>query len=134
VTARADDDDEDGALGDHSFKRSGSTAVAAAPNHIFIKKVLVPVIRAIYIAQRRKDMALHKIQTAIGSVASKSVQRIVRPVILRLRKGPKGIIDALLEFGGGKRNILMTLACAYTTVLILRPILQAAVAEASVRP
>jgi hypothetical protein len=29
---------------------------------------------------------------------------------------------------------LMTLACAYTTVLILRPILQAAVAEASVRP
>ncbi|KAL3913520.1 MAG: hypothetical protein SGILL_006454, partial [Bacillariaceae sp.] len=128
VTAYATtEDDEDGALSD-------STAVSVAPNHVFIKKVLVPMIRALYILQRRKDMALQRVRTAVTSVASKSFGRIVRPVALRLRKGPKGVVDALLDIGGGKRNVVMTLACAYTAVLVLRPMLQAAVTEASVGP
>ncbi|KAG7366780.1 hypothetical protein IV203_029450 [Nitzschia inconspicua] len=100
------------------------------PSQIFIKKVLVPLIRALYIVQRRKDQVVQRIQSTVGAFVTKAVH----PVARRVRQGPKAIVESLLEIGGGRRNLTLTLACAYATVVLLRPILQAAVTEASVRP
>ncbi|KAG7352718.1 hypothetical protein IV203_008766 [Nitzschia inconspicua] len=104
------------------------------PSQIFIKKVLVPLIRAVYIVQRRKDQVVQRIQSTVGAFVTKAAQRVVHPVARRVRQGPKAIVESLLEIGGGRRNLTFTLACAYATVVLLRPILQAAVTEASVRP
>jgi hypothetical protein len=105
------------------------------PSHVFIKNVLVPLIRAIYIVQRRKQLLLQSIQSRITKVVSKVVEKTVRPFTNRFREGgPKAIIESLLELGGGKRNIAVTFACAYATVVVLQPLIQQAVAEGSVRP
>lgn len=104
------------------------------PSQLFIKKVLVPLIRAAYIVQRRKDQVVQRIQSKVGAVAARAAQKVVNPVARRIRQGPKAVVESLLEIGGGRRNLAFTLACAYATVVLLRPILQAACAEASVGP
>jgi len=109
-------------------------AISSTPSHVFIRKVLVPMIRAFYVVQRRKELVFRSIQQRAARVASKAAHRAVRPVALRWKRGPKAIFEAFLEFGGGKRNIVLTLACVYATILLVQPILQAAVAEGSVRP
>jgi hypothetical protein len=109
------------------------TSINAA-SQLIIKKVLVPLIRAVYIVQRRKELIVQRIQSKVGGVVSIAAQRVVHPVARRIRQGPKAVLVSLLEIGGGKRNIAFTLACAYATVVLLQPILQAAVSEASVRP
>jgi hypothetical protein len=102
------------------------------PSHVFIKKTLVPLIRAIYVFQRRKDQVKYRIQSQLAALASKAAQYIMNPVARRVSQGPKAIVETLLEIGGGKRNIALTLACAYAAIVLLRPILQAAVTEVSV--
>jgi hypothetical protein len=113
---------------------SAATAIVDIPSHIFIKKVLVPIIRAMYVVQRRKDQLVHRIQSQVAALVSKAAQVVVIPVARRIRQGPKAIAETLLEIGGGKRNLALTLACAYAMVVALRPILQVTVTEASMRP
>ena len=92
------------------------------------------MIRAIYIVKRQKDLVVQRIQRSVGAVASKAAQRVYQPVARRLEKGPRAIVESLLELGGGKRNVALTLACAYATVVLLRPLLQTVLSEASVGP
>lgn len=105
------------------------------PSHVFIKKVLVPLIRAVYIVQRRKEVLVRSVQTRIAQVVSKVASKTIQPFTNRLREGgPKAILESILELGGGKRNIAVTFAFAYATFVVLQPLIQQAVAEGSVRP
>lgn len=100
--------------------------VQTAPASSLIRKVLVPFVRFLYVAQRRRDMFL-------AAVAMRS-RNALRSVARALVYGPAASFKALLEFGGGKRNMTITFAAACTMLVLMRPVIQAAVTEGTVSP
>ena len=97
-------------------------------NHIelfVVKKVLIPIVRAIYLVQRQKHLFLQMIQQRVKSMAIRATKGVVQTV----SQGPKSILDALITVGGGRQNILRTMAIGYATIIVFRPLLQAAFAE-----
>jgi hypothetical protein len=100
------------------------------PSTLFIKKFVVPMVRTFYIIQRRKELFLgRQTQRAKSGLAT-----VARSAAKSLIHGPVATSKAVLEIGGGKKNIALTLTVASTVFLLLRPVFKAAVAEGSVRP
>lgn len=96
---------------------------------LFIKKIVVPLLRVIYVAQRRKetfvDEQLHRIKKFSSSVIRNAGKTVVH--------GPVAAVKSALEFGGGKRSLALTFAAAWALFFLLRPIIQAVVTEGAVR-
>lgn len=107
-------------------------AVVDTPSNMFIRKVMIPLIRAICVLQRRKQLLQHQLNDKLKSVGMKAVQKVIRP--LRKLRNPRSVVNALLNLGGGRHNIMVFLACGYATILLVQPVLKVAVSEASVRP
>jgi hypothetical protein len=97
------------------------SSVTISKSHLFIKTVLVPIVKVIYVLQRQRQMLIQKVQQRVATVASKTAQRMIKP----FAKGPKALLQSMMDIGGGRRNVALTVACAYTAVLLLQPILQA---------
>jgi hypothetical protein len=107
-------------------------AELVAPANMLVTGVLVPLVRAIHVVQRCKQLTQQKLQDKMKSIGARAVQKVIRPV--RKSKDIRSILKGLLELGGGKRNVMVTLACLYATVLLLRPLLKGAFAEVSMHP
>jgi hypothetical protein len=97
---------------------------------VFIQKVMVPVLRVLYVAQRRKELFVNSQLRRFRSLLSRRAKSVAESLIL----GPVTTMNAVLEIGGGKKNIALTLAAVSTVLLLLHPVLQVAVTEGSVSP
>jgi hypothetical protein len=95
---------------------------------VFILKVVVPVIRVLYVAQRRKELLVDSQIQRFRSLLSTRAKSVAKSLIL----GPVTTMKAILEIGGGKKNIAVTLTAVSTALLLLSPVLKAAVTERSV--
>ncbi len=95
---------------------------------LFVKKVILPLLRIFYIVQRRKDMfigtQLQRVKTISGNV--------LRSVGKTLVHTPGVTAKAILDFGGGRKSLAVTFAASCTLFLLLRPILQAVLTEGAV--
>lgn len=98
--------------------------------HIMVRKFLVPFVKLLYFIERRKQMFVNvqmkRARGLIKSAARSSVRALVY--------GPKNVGNAILEIGGGKRNVVSTFAFATSVVLLAQPVLQAIITESSVNP
>jgi len=94
-------------------------------NEKFEKIFLLPIIRAIYLARRQKQLILKMLQQHITESASK----MTGALSIAISRGPKSILNAMLGIGGGRQNIMRTIAIGYATIVIFRPLLQAVFAE-----
>jgi hypothetical protein len=93
-------------------------------------KVILPVVRVIYMIEHRKQLFVRAQVQKLRVVLSLMVKSIAKS----LSRGPIGTTKAVLEIGGGKKNIALTFTVAYTVFFLLRPMLQAVVSESSVGP
>ncbi len=119
----------------HQLREMGVIEVKAelvTPAYMFVRNLLVPLVRAIHMLHKRKELLLKKFHYKLKSVGVKAIQNVIRP--LRAMKKPRSVLNALLNLGGSKHNVMVTLACGYATVLLIQPILTAAVTEAFVCP
>jgi len=96
---------------------------------LFIKKLIVPLLRVLYIIQRRKDTFVDAQVQHIKKFSRSAVQIVGK----KLANGPLKTAKAIFEVGGGKKSVAVTVAAACTLFLLLRPILQAVVTEGAVR-
>lgn len=94
-------------------------------NHAVVNNVLLPIIRVIYLVQRRKQLFLKIVQREVTLFATKATDGLVNT----LAEGPKSILNTFLSIGGGKQNILRTLAIGYATIVVFRPLLRLVFAE-----
>jgi hypothetical protein len=101
-----------------------------SPSAMFIKMLVVPVVRILYVVQRRKELFFNAQMRRVRSVLSASARLVAKSLIY----GPVSATKAVLEIGGGKQTIAVTLTVATTVLLLLRPVLKAAVTEGSYRP
>jgi hypothetical protein len=101
-----------------------------SPSNMFIKMVVVPVVRILYVVQRRKDLFVN----AQIRRARSLLYTAARVVVKSLMYGPLSTAKAILEIGGGKQTMTVTLTVATTVFLLLRPVLKAAVTEGSYSP
>lgn len=104
--------------------------VSSGPGDILIKRVIVPLIRVVYIVQRRKEMFVDVQMMRFKRFSSKALQRVGKTLI----HGPISTAKALLEVGGGKKSLTATFAVLCTLLLVLRPVAQAIVTEGTVAP
>jgi hypothetical protein len=88
-------------------------------------KVILPVVRIFYMIEHRKQLFIRAQVQKLRAVLSLMVKSIAKS----LMQGPISTTKAVLEIGGGKKNIALTFTVAYTVFLLLRPILQALVTE-----
>jgi hypothetical protein len=95
----------------------------------FIQKVVVPVLRVLYFVQRRKELFVNTQLRRFRSLLSTGAKSVAKSLIL----GPVTTMEAVLEIGGGKKNIALTLTAVSTVLLLIRPVLKAAVTEGSIR-
>lgn len=107
-------------------------AEANTPTNLLVRKFLVPFVRAIYVIQRRKQLILQGMQDKVKAFGAKAIQKVIYPTVRKL-KNPGSIVNGLLELGGGKQNVMVTMTFTFAAILLLQPILRAAVADASVR-
>jgi hypothetical protein len=98
--------------------------------HLMIKKVLVPIVRLLYFVHRRKQMFLNVQYKRVGHFVGKTGKTTIRALL----NAPTKAFEVILEIGGGKANIVSTLAIASTLFLLTRPLMQAVVTEASIKP
>lgn len=98
---------------------------------ILIKRVLLPLIRGLYVLQRRKNLMIQAAQRPLRRAAASALAQVQRPLVKI--KEPRAVLDRFLELGGGKQTVMGTLAVAlavaYTMMLLIRPLLQATVAD-----
>ena len=106
------------------------TDVSQTTSSLIIQKVFVPIIRVLYITQRRKELFVSSQLRRVLEFLSIRAKTVTKSLI----RGPRATAKAIIEFGGGKENITLTLTAVYTVMLLLRPVLQAAMAESSVTP
>ena len=106
------------------------TAESESASVVFIKKIVVPILRVIYITQRRKEIFINTQLRRLAHVLSTGTRSAARAVI----RGPLTTTKAMLELVGGKKNVVRTLALVSTVLLLLRPVLKAALTEGSVTP
>jgi len=90
-------------------------------NQVLLNTVLIPVLRVVYLAQRQKQLVVKMVQQSLTSVAS----QVTGGVVNSLSQGPISMVKTLLNFGGGKRNIVRTMAVGYATIIVFRPLLNA---------
>jgi hypothetical protein len=94
-------------------------------------KVILPVVRAFYIIEHRKQLFIWARVQKLRTVLSLTIKSIAKSII----KGPIRTTKAFLEIGGGKKNIALTFSVVYTVFFLLRPMmLQAVVTDSSVGP
>jgi hypothetical protein len=102
-----------------------SVLVTNASTTLLVKRVLVPLLRGMYFVERRKaaikQAVLAPIQVAMTKLWSK----------VHINVRPRSIMRWLLEVGGGRQTIMITLAAAYASVVLARPIIQTIVTEAT---
>jgi len=104
--------------------------VPSGPGDFLIKKLVVPLIRIIYIIQRRKEMFVGVQLMRFKKFSSSALQRVGKT----FAHGPISTVKALLEVGGGKKSFAATFAALCTVLLLLRPVVQAIVTEGTVAP
>lgn len=94
-------------------------------NRMVLSNLVLPLLRVIYVAQRWKRLFLKAIRCRVTAVATKATNGLVHS----FSQGPRSVVDAVLSIGGGKQNILRTMAFGYATIIIFRPLLRAAFAD-----
>jgi hypothetical protein len=98
--------------------------------HLLIKKVLVPLVKLFYFVHRRKQIFLNvqyqRARHFVGTAAKTAIRALFY--------GPSKAFEVILEIGGGKANVVTTLAIASTLFLLTRPLMQAVVTESSIIP
>ena len=104
--------------------------VPPGPGDFLIKRVVVPLIRLIYIVQRRKDMFVDVQLMRFKKFSSSALQKVGKTLV----HGPISTVKALLEAGGGKKSVTATFAALCMVLLLLRPVVQAIVTEGTVAP
>jgi hypothetical protein len=91
-------------------------------------KVILPVARVFYMIEHRKQLFIQAQMQKLRAILSLMVKSISKS----LSQGPINTAKAVLEIGGGKKNIALTFTVAYTVFFLLRPMLQAIVTESPV--
>jgi len=97
---------------------------------MLIKKLMVPLIRIVYIAHRRKDLFVAAQLTKARGVCGSAIRKTGK----YLANGSVATAKTLFEFGGGRKSLTLTFMAVTSFFLVFRPILQAAIAEATVSP
>lgn len=92
---------------------------------LVVNNVLLPILRVLYLVQRQKHLLYQKVNRGFRAIATEATNG----VISTFSQGPKSFMNTLLSIGGGKRNILRTIAVGYATVLVFQPLLHAVFAE-----
>jgi len=92
---------------------------------LLIKKFIVPLVRFLYVAQRRKEMLVASLLQTLKMFSGSALRTMIKSVVF----GPVTAAKTLLEVGGGKKTLAFTAAIAGTTMLVLRPFLQAVLTE-----
>jgi hypothetical protein len=93
--------------------------------HFMVKKFVFPIVRVIYFAQKQKRMIIKMVQQPVTLLATKATDGLVNTFL----QGPKSVLNAMLTIGGGRQNILRTIAVGYATMIVFRPFLHAIFAE-----
>mmetsp|Transcript_41612 Transcript_41612/g.99763 ORF Transcript_41612/g.99763 Transcript_41612/m.99763 type:complete len:410 (-) Transcript_41612:277-1506(-) len=104
----------------------GEVVLQSTPTTVLVKRVLVPLVRGLYIAQRRKAAIKQAVLSPLQAVLGKLWNKVQTNL-----QHPRSFLQSLLEVGGGRHTIIITMAIAYTAVVLVRPILQTIVTEAS---
>jgi hypothetical protein len=94
--------------------------------HMVIKKMVVPFVKFLYYVHRRRMLFAMNARR----LATKAARFTARTILY----GPATVSKLLMDAGGGKRNIVNTLAIATTMLILVRPVIQAMVTEGSVSP
>eukprot|EP00536_Pseudo-nitzschia_multiseries_P011818 jgi/Psemu1/207010/e_gw1.423.10.1 len=110
---------------DDAIEVSSNTSMKSDINSLILKNVLIPVVRVLYLMQRRKQLLVQMIQQGVKAVATKATSGLSDT----LAQGPKAVMNTILSVGGGKQNMLRTVAIGYATILVFRPLLHAVFAE-----
>ena len=100
------------------------------PSAMLIKKLMVPLIRCVYMANRRKDLFV----TAQVSKARSACGSAIRKTGKYLAYGSVATAKTLFGMGGGRKSLALTFMAVTSFFLLFRPILEAVIAEASVSP
>lgn len=98
-----------------------SVSLKTKANSLVLNTVLLPIIRSIYILQRMKVLLLQIAKQQVTVLATK----VANGVFSTFAQGPMSVLSVILGVGGGKRNILRTIAIGYATVLFFRPLMRA---------
>jgi hypothetical protein len=93
-------------------------------------QVLLPVVSVFYMIEHRKQLFIRARVHELRAFLSWMVTYIFKS----LPQGPISTMKAVLEIGGGKKNMTLTFTVACTVFLLLRPMLQAVVTESPVGP
>jgi hypothetical protein len=93
---------------------------------LLIKKVFVPVIRRCVIVQQAKAVFVNAHLQRARAFGLATLKVIAKSLV----QGPISTAK-LLDIGGGKQNIAATISAVSAVLLLLRPMLQAVIAETS---
>lgn len=96
--------------------------------NLVIRKLLVPLVKVLYFVNRRKQIFLNVQSRRARQLIGKAARTTLRTVVY----GPVKAIEAILDIGGGRSNVISTLAIASTMFLLMRPLIQAVVTESPV--
>lgn len=94
-------------------------------NNFIVNNFLLPIVRVVYLAQRCKQLLVNMVQRKVTAIATKAADGLVNT----FSKGPKSVLNGVLTLGGGKQNVLRTVAIGYATIVVFRPLLNAVFAE-----
>lgn len=93
-----------------------------------IKKLLVPVVRVVYVTLRCKDMFVTNQTQRMKS----HLQGFARASITMLVRGPARAASALLKVGGGRATISLSLAIVASLVVCFRQVIAETLAATSI--
>ena len=96
-------------------------AVELTKTQKLANQVLLPVVRVLYIAEYQKKLFLQ--------TQSRRFKSLLSLCMRQMAKAPSAGAKALLDFGGGRANLVRTIALASGLILFLRPVLEAAIRE-----
>lgn len=94
-------------------------------------KLTLPLIRALYVIQHRRQMFIRFYTSKLVALRSASL-RSARSAIVSAPASLWRMVDTVLEAGGGKKSLALTFTVLSALLLLLRPVFQAAVADGSV--
>lgn len=106
-------------------EESDTKSLQTKLNHLVLNNILLPIVRVIYLAQRQKQLLIKMIQRQVSAMAT----RTTNGVVATFSRGPKSLLETLLAVGGGRRNILRTVATGYAAIVVFRPLLHAVFVE-----
>lgn len=90
----------------------------------------VPILRRLRYMERRRQLLVRELNLKLQVAVTAIFKTLVKTLIY----GPINTVKTVLEIGGGKKSLALAFTVAYATILILRPVLQAAVTEGTVAP